>query len=79
MNRRFQDFHHIAQGFPLGARRSSWAVAELEQEVLVWGLELQEGVWTSAVATRRRGLQRRWPLQLVWRMHQSPPFSTDVA
>ena len=53
-------------------------MAELEQEVPVWGLELQEGEWTSAVATGRRGLQRRWPLQLVWRMHQPPPFSADV-
>jgi len=40
MNRRVQDFHHIAQGFTLRARRSFWAVAELEQEFPVWGLDI---------------------------------------
>ena len=59
MDRRVPDSHYTALGLPLWARRTSWAEAELEQEVPVRGLGLQEDEWTSAVATGRRGLQRR--------------------
>ena len=80
MDRRVPDSHYTALGLPLWARRTSWAEAELEQEVPVRGLGLQEDEWTSAVATGRRGLQRRWRWspQLVWRMQQPPPFAVRV-
>lgn len=64
MARRVQESHHISLGFPLSILRSSWAVAELEQEVPEWELQMKEDMWTSAVASVRVRLQRHLPLQL---------------
>lgn len=79
MARRVQESHHISLGFPLSVLRSSWAVAELEQEVPEWELQIKEDMWTPAVASVRIGLQRHWPLQLILCVKHRPPLAICVA